>query len=83
MGLLDGILLAPILGPIKGLYFVGKKVRDMAIEELMDEDKVRQELRGLYVSLEKGEIDEQEFEDREEELVELLEEIMSYKENSG
>ena len=80
MGLLSGILLGPVLGPIKAVYLIGKKVNDMAIEKLLNEDKVRQELRELYVALETGKMSKQEFEEREEELVHLLEEIMSYKE---
>lgn len=76
MGLLDSILLAPIKGPC----WIAKKVHDMAMEEFLDEEKVREELRDLYVSLEAGKISEEEFERREEELVERMEEIESYKE---
>jgi len=76
MGLLGSILLAPIKGPC----WIAKKVHDMAMEEVLDEEKVREELKDLYVSLETGKISEEEFERREEELVERMEEIESYKE---
>jgi len=76
MGLLGSILLAPIKGPC----WIAKKVHDMAMEEFLDEEKVREELKDLYVSLETGKISEEEFERREEELVERMEEIESYKE---
>ena len=74
--LLDDILLAPL----KGVVFIARKVRDTAMEELLDEEGVRQELRELYMLLEAGTISEEEFEEREEELVERLEEIATYKE---
>jgi len=76
MGLLDSILLAPVKGP----YWIAKKVHERAIDELLDEDGARKELKELYTSFEKGKISEEDFERQEEELVERLEQIMSYKE---
>lgn len=74
--LLDDILLAPL----KGVVFIANKVHDMAMEEFLDEGGVRQELRELYMLLETGKISEEEFDEREEELVERLEKIQAYKE---
>ena len=76
MGLLDSILLAPV----KGVCFIGRKIHDMALEEFLDEERVRGELRELYVLLETGKISSEEFERQEEELVDLIDWIMSYKE---
>lgn len=73
--LLDDVLLAPL----KGVVFIAQKVRESAMEELLDEKGVRQELRELYMLLETGRISEEEFEEREGELVEHLEEIETYK----
>ena len=64
---------------LKLLYMLGKKLHEMAMEELLDEDKVRADLKELYVLLESGKISEEEFELREEELVVRLEEIELYK----
>lgn len=64
---------------LKGVYLLGKKIHEMAMEEFLDEDRVREELKELYVLLEAGKISEEEFESREEELVGRLEEIESYK----
>jgi len=64
---------------LKGVYLIGKKLHEMAMEEFLDEDRVREELKELYVLLEAGKISEEEFESREEELVGRLEEIESYK----
>lgn len=77
MGLLGSILLAPVKGP----YWIAKKVHDMAMDEFLDEDGAREELKELYTSLETGKISEEEFDRREVELVERLEEIQYYKEN--
>lgn len=75
MILLDSILLAPV----KGVCLLGKKVYEMGMEELLDEDSIREDLRELYALLEAGKISEEEFERREEDLVEYIEEIESYK----
>lgn len=73
--LLDDILLAPL----NGLIFIAEKIHAQAMEELLDEEGVRQELRTLYMLLETGKISEAEFEAREAALVERLEEIEAYK----
>lgn len=73
--LLDSILLAPV----NGVVFIASKVRDMAMDQLLDEEGTRRELRGLYSQLERGEISEDEFETREAQLVDRLEEIEAHK----
>ena len=47
----------------------------MAERELYNKDAVRAELTDLYVRLEAGSLSEEEFDQREAELVERLEEI--------
>ena len=74
--LLDNIL----FGPIKIVHFVGKKIQEVAMEDYLDEDGVREKLRALYMSLETGRMSDEEFERQEEELVDRLEEIQAYKE---
>ena len=61
------------------LLFIAEKILEQAEKELMNEDEVRQDLRGLYEQLESGRITEEEFEKREEELVKRLEEIEQFK----
>lgn len=75
--LLDDILLAPI----KGVVFIARKIKEQAEGEFLNEKGVRQELRELYRLLETAEISEEEFTEREEQLVERLEEIEEYKKN--
>ena len=59
--------------------FIAETILEEAEKELMNEDEVRQDLRGLYEQLESGRITEEEFEKREEELVKRLEEIEQFK----
>ena len=74
--LIDDILLAPF----KGVQFIAKKIQEAAQEEFLDEGAVRRDLTTLYMQLETGKITEEEFEQKEKELVEKLEEIEEYKE---
>ena len=73
--LLDDILLAPV----KGLIFIAEQIHAQAMGELLDEEGVRQELRELYMLLETAKISEAEFEEREVALVERLEDVEAYK----
>ena len=61
------------------LLFIAEKILEQAERELMNEEEVRHDLRGLYEQLESGRMSEEEFEKREEELVERLEDIEKYK----
>jgi uncharacterized membrane protein len=64
---------------LKGIYLLGKKIHEMAMDEFLDEDRVREELKELYVLLEAGKISEEEFEETEENLIGRLEEIELHK----
>ncbi len=77
--LVDDILLFPVKAPI----WVGKKIRDMAAEDMLDEQGTRQKLRELYMFFEMGRISEEEFEEQEVELVERLEQIEAYRRNGN
>jgi len=63
----------------KGLFFIFKEIGKRVEEELTDEDSVKQQLAELYRMLETGRITEKEFDKREGELIERLEEIEEYK----
>jgi len=73
--LLDDIFLSPA----KLLHFIAKSVHEEAMKELLDEDGVRKEVRELYRLLESGKISEPEFEKREKNLIDRLEQIEAYK----
>ena len=70
--LLDDILLAPF----KGILFIAEKIQEAAQQDdLLDEEATRRNLTTLYMLLETGAITEEEFEQREAELVQKLEKI--------
>lgn len=73
MFLLDDILLAPI----KGVKWIGEKLREVADKELFDPDKVREELMTLQARLDMGDIGEEEYGVREKELLERMTEIQN------
>ena len=78
MSILGNILLSPVKFPI----FIAKKVSEIAMKEIFNEEKIREDLKKLYTQLEKGEISEEEFESLEEGLVGLLEEAIANKQGT-
>lgn len=76
MFLIDDILLAPL----KGLIWLGENINDIAEKELSDDGKIKEKLMELQMKFELGEIDENEYDSREKELLERLNEIYSSKE---
>ena len=76
--LLD-LLSAPVLGPIRGLVWIAKKLQEQAESELLDEDKVRGGLLELQMRLEIDEITEEEYAEQESVLVGRLNAIREAK----
>jgi len=79
MGFVFDLLTAPVLGPIRGVYWLAKKVTEAAEEELLDEGRVRGELMELQMRLEMGEITEEEYDEQERVLVERINAIREAK----
>jgi len=77
-GLLD--ILFPFFLPIKGVAWIGQKLKDQAETELTDKSKVQEELLILQMRFEMDEISEEEYEKKEAELLEKLEAIRKYEE---
>lgn len=70
------LLTAPITGPARGIGFVFRSIHDAATSELDDErDWIRRELQEIYALLDQGLLDEDEFDDREEALLDRLDEL--------
>jgi hypothetical protein len=65
--------------PFRGLIRVFEEIADRAEQELYNEDAVKAELMELYKRLEAGALSEEEFDKRETELVQRLEEIEAHK----
>jgi hypothetical protein len=69
------LLGAPFTLPMSGMKFVFKQIADLADHELYDESFVHEQLLLLQVQLEDGDIDEDEYVEREAELMLRLREI--------
>ncbi|MCX6233322.1 MAG: gas vesicle protein GvpG [Bacteroidetes bacterium] len=77
MFLIDDILLAPL----KGVIFIGKKINEVIEKEMSDEGAIKERLMALQLKFEMDEIDEEEYDKREDELLKLLENIREEKQN--
>ena len=75
MFLIDDVLLSPA----KGLFYIFKQIHKAAEEEFLNEENISAELSELYMMLETGKITEEEFNKRESELLNRLEQIEEYK----
>lgn len=65
-----------LLFPFRGLMFVFREIQNAAQEEVAgDAEAIRTELRELYMMLETRRIAEEEFDTRERELLDRLEEV--------
>lgn len=68
--LIDDILLLPI----KGVVWLGKKVRDMALEELEDTpEKLQRELLDLQMAQASEQISESEYQKKEKDILARME----------
>lgn len=77
--ILDDILLFPI----NGVVWIAEQIKDSAEAELLDDSKVSETLMALQMQLELEEITEEEYQKKETELLDRLEEIRKYKESHG
>lgn len=66
------LLTAPISLPLAGFRFILGQVQELAEKELYDVDRIRDDLLLLQLQLEEGEIDEPEFQLREEEIMQRM-----------
>ena len=71
MLLFDDILFAPL----KGIIFLAEKINEVIEKETSDEGAVKERLMALQLKFEMDEIDEVEYDKREDELLKQLENI--------
>jgi len=76
MFLFDGVLL-----PIKGVIFLAEKINEVLEKEISDEGSIKERLMALQLKFEMDEITEEEYDEREDELLKLLENIREEKQN--
>lgn len=70
----------PFKIPSAGMKFVFNTLVETAEQELMDDAPVKEELMLLHMQLEEGEIEEDEFAEREAYLFQRLRDIRAYRE---
>ncbi len=75
MFLIDDILLAPL----KGVLFLAEKINEVIEKETSDEGTIKERLMSLQLKFEMDEIDEEEYDKREDELLKLLANIREQK----
>jgi hypothetical protein len=83
MGLLSKILFFPVTGPVAGIRWSLEKVQSVVETELTDDSGVRQELMELQMLLELGDIDDEEYREREAALMSRLREVRAWREHFG
>lgn len=66
------LLTAPISAPLAGLRFILDTIRDMAERELLDEERIREDLLLLQLRVDDGDISEAEYLVAEAEIMERL-----------
>ena len=79
MGILDGLLMSPVLGPINGLLWLARTIEQQANAERWDEGKIIAGLQELELDLDLGKISLEEYETREAVLLQQLKEIREAK----
>lgn len=75
-----GLLLAPVTLPVSGLRFIFNQIAQMAERELLDEDRIREDLLLLQVQLDEGDITEDEYLVREADVIARLRLAREYRE---
>ena len=83
MGLLKHLLFWPVTGPQFLIEFALGKVEDTAREELTDDQSVKEDLLALQMQLELGEIDDDQYVEREEALMQRLRDVRHWREQFG
>lgn len=63
------LLLLPITGPIEGVTWLGEQILERADQELDEKENLNKRLLSLQLSLDLGEISEEEYDEQEEEIL--------------
>ena len=80
MGLVSGLLLFPVMGPLHGLHFIVKRIAEEVDAQRFDEGRVQAELINLSVRRDLGEISDEEYRAQEAALAEQLNVIRAQEE---
>ena len=69
------------MAPLNGVIFLAKKINEVIEKETSDEGSIKERLMALQLKFEMDDITEEEYDKREDELLQLLENIRSEKQN--
>lgn len=83
MGLLKHLLFWPVTGPTELAKFSLRQVHRTAIREVTDDTPAKEELMELQLLLDLGEIDEEEYAEREADIMQRLREARRWREELG
>ena len=83
MGLLKHLLFWPVTGPMFLTEFSLGKVEGVVREQLTDDQPIKEELLELQLLLESGEIDDDEYVEREARLMAALRDVRHWREEFG
>ncbi|MDB9539726.1 gas vesicle protein GvpG [Anabaenopsis arnoldii] len=75
MTMLMKLLLSPIMGPINGVVWIAEKIEERANTEFNDQENLNKQLLTLQLSLDMGDITEEEYDAQEEEILLKLQEL--------
>jgi hypothetical protein len=79
MGLISGLLLFPITGPVMGFRFILQRLHDDAEAALRDEGRAFAELIDLSMRHNAGQLTDAEYDEQEAALLERLNAIRDYR----
>ena len=77
------LLTAPVSMPVFGLRFVLQRLLEVAEQELMDVDRIHEDLLLLQLRLDEGEIAEEEYLEAEAAIMQRLREARAYRQARG
>jgi len=69
------------MAPLKGIIFLGNKINEVIEKETSDEGSIKERLMRLQLQFEMDEIDEEEYDRKEDEILQLLEQVRKDKQN--
>ena len=69
------------MAPLKGIIFLGNKINEVIEKETSDEGSIKERLMRLQLQFEMDEISEEEYDKREDEILQLLEQVRKDKQN--
>ena len=63
------LLTLPVLGPIEAVIWIGEQIQERVDSEIDDRDNLQKQLLSLQLAFDLGDISEEEFEEKEEDLL--------------